>query len=120
MNMLADENIEAPIIARLRADGHVVTAIAESHPGIPDTEVLQLAAHLQVILVTSDKDFGDLIFLRRLQAPIGLILIRLPETFTAMQKAHIVSNVVQTYTVQLAGAFTVISLNGVRMTSLPT
>ena len=119
MNILADENNEAPIISRLRTDGHVVTAIAETHPGIADPEVLQIAVHLHVLLLTSDKDFGDLIFLRRLQAPMGLMLLRLSETIPITQRADIISSVVQTYAAQLAGAFTVISRTGVRVTPLP-
>jgi predicted nuclease of predicted toxin-antitoxin system len=120
MNILADENIEFLVISRLRADGHVVTAIAETSPGVPDTEVLQLAVQLQVLLLTSNKDFGDLLFLRRLQSPLGIILLRLPETITTAQKAVIVSGVLRTYAAQLAGAFTVVSPSGVRIIPLPT
>jgi hypothetical protein len=68
---------------------------------------------------TGDKDFGDLIFLRRLQAPIGLILVRLPETISAIQKAAIVADVLQTYATQIVGALTVISPHGVRIAALP-
>lgn len=119
MNLLADENIEAPIISRLRADGHVVTSIAETQPGITDMQVLQIANQLQILLLTGDKDFGDLIFLQRLRAPPGIILLRLPETLPTSQKAEIVSGVFQAYATQLVNAFSVISHAGVRITPFP-
>jgi predicted nuclease of predicted toxin-antitoxin system len=119
MNILADENVEQPIIVRLRAEGHQVIAIAETQPGIPDTEVLQQAVQAQLFLLTGDKDFGDLLFLQRRQAPQGVILVRLPDTLTSQQKATIVADVLRLHAPQLLGAFTVISQNGVRLTPLP-
>jgi predicted nuclease of predicted toxin-antitoxin system len=103
VNILADENIEAPSKARLRLDGHIVTAISAAYPGISDTAVLQRAIQLQVLLVTGDNDFGDLLFLWRLQAPIGLILTRLPESMTASQKADVISEVLYTHAARLVG-----------------
>jgi hypothetical protein len=40
MNLLADENVDSPIVARLRADGHDEVYVAELDPGIPDDPVL--------------------------------------------------------------------------------
>lgn len=40
MNLLADESVDHPIVDRLRADGHVVVAVAEMAPGIDDDMVL--------------------------------------------------------------------------------
>ena len=43
MNLLADEDVDGPIVAHLRRDGHAVLYIAEMEPGIADEEILRKA-----------------------------------------------------------------------------
>ena len=59
----------------LRAAGHEVLFIAESSPGIDDTEVLDLARREKALLPTAVKDFGELI-LRNHEPHFGVLLIR--------------------------------------------
>ncbi|KYF50440.1 hypothetical protein BE08_17255 [Sorangium cellulosum] len=59
--ILADENIAAPIVERLRADGVTVLQVAEIAPTVADSEVLRLAAEHDAIVLTGDKDFGELV-----------------------------------------------------------
>lgn len=61
MRIVADENIEMPIISYLRQQGHQVVAIAEEHSGISEEQVLSRATTEQAILLTSDHDFGQMI-----------------------------------------------------------
>lgn len=76
MKFLGDENLDWQIVERLRLDGHEVLYVVEMQPGIPDDKVLNLANNESAILLTSDKDFGELVFrLRRIAA--GVVLIRL-------------------------------------------
>ncbi|MCF7732047.1 MAG: DUF5615 family PIN-like protein, partial [Akkermansiaceae bacterium] len=42
MKLLADENLDLSIVARLREAGHQVLAVAEMEPGISDDVVLGL------------------------------------------------------------------------------
>ena len=60
MNLVADENIDRSIVERLRSDGHTVTWITELSPGISDEVVLREAVTRSAVLVTEDKDFGEL------------------------------------------------------------
>ena len=62
MKFLADENIDKPIVERLRGDGHSLFYIVEMQPGISDDEVLRLANQQEAVLLTADKDFGELVF----------------------------------------------------------
>ena len=62
MNLLADENINQQIVDRLRQDGHVVWYVVEMDPGISDDVVLDLANREGALLLTGDKDFGELVF----------------------------------------------------------
>src|SRR5687767_3136490 len=62
MDILADERVDGPVVIRLRKDGHNVQYVAEMDPGIADKEVLRLASDETTLLLTADKDFGELIF----------------------------------------------------------
>jgi predicted nuclease of predicted toxin-antitoxin system len=73
VRLLADENIPLAAVRALRAAGHDVAAIAEDESGLPDRAVLERAVSEQRILLTSDRDFGALIYRSRFPAPPGLI-----------------------------------------------
>ena len=62
MNLVADEGVERQIVEQLRQNGHTVIYVAELAPSISDDQVLQQANERQAILVTVDKDFGELVF----------------------------------------------------------
>jgi predicted nuclease of predicted toxin-antitoxin system len=62
MNLLANESVDRPIVERLRRDGHDVVYVADLSPSITDDEVLQQANNGNALLVTADKDFGELVF----------------------------------------------------------
>ena len=62
MNLVADECVPRPVIEQLRADGHTVTWIGDSHPGIGDADVLAFALQAGAPLLTIDTDFGELVF----------------------------------------------------------
>ncbi|BBD67296.1 hypothetical protein NIES4072_54110 [Nostoc commune NIES-4072] len=107
MKFLADENLDRQIVERLRLDGHETLYVVEMEPGIPDDEVLNLANNEGAILLTSDKDFGELVFrLRRIAT--GVVLIRL-FGLSANDRAEIVANAINQHADELLGAFTVIS-----------
>ena len=62
MKILADENIEGEMVDALRRAGHTISDIKETKPGIEDTDVLTIATDLDSILLSNDKDFGELIY----------------------------------------------------------
>lgn len=113
MKLLADEGIDAAVVARLRSAGHEVTYIAELDPGIDDEQVLTLATAEAAVLLTADKDFGELVFRRR-QVTAGVLLVRLPG-LAPVRKAALVNLVVNRYQDQLLGAFAVIRPGSVRV-----
>jgi predicted nuclease of predicted toxin-antitoxin system len=61
---LADECVAAPLVASLRSFGHDVLYVAEAAAGLSDVDVITLATREKRILLTEDKDFGDLVFRR--------------------------------------------------------
>ena len=110
---IADENVDAPIVKRLRGDGHDVVSVAELAPGIDDDQVLQLANDQQRILLTSDHDFGELVF-RLGRSTSGIVLLRL-HGLTADRKADITSASIRAHATKLARNFTVIAPDSIRI-----
>ena len=113
MIFLADEGVDKPIVTALRSAGFDVVYILETHPAANDDFILALAHSQKRVLITQDKDFGELVY-RLKQVHYGVILIRL-QGFSSKVKAEITTSVIIKYQSELIGAFTVIQYNGVRI-----
>jgi predicted nuclease of predicted toxin-antitoxin system len=79
VRFLADESCDFSVVRALRAAGHDVLAVADSWGGASDSEVIERARADQRILLTEDKDFGQLVF-AALAGSAGVILIRYPSS----------------------------------------
>jgi len=90
-----------------------VVYVAEMDPGIEDETVLATANERDALLVTADKDFGELIF-RQGRIAKGIVLVRFPG-LSAEEKAAAVSKAVELHADELAGAFSVITPGQVRI-----
>ena len=77
MEFLAEESCDFAVVRALRTEGHDVAAVAEWIGGAPDDRVIAMALASDRILLTEDKDFGQLVYAHRLKSR-GVILIRLP------------------------------------------
>ena len=78
MRILADENFPRLIVEALRAAGHDVAWIRAEAPGSTDEQVLARAGTDHRLLLTFDKDFGELALRRGLAGSQGIVLFRLP------------------------------------------
>lgn len=76
--LAGQRKLSPPSVAVLRASGHDVRYIAESHGGDDDTDVLTLAREEGRWLVTFDRDYGELLFARNHAPPPVVILLRVP------------------------------------------
>lgn len=115
---LADENIPSHAIAFLRRCGEDVLAIAETSPGATDQRVLALACDQDRILLSFDRDHGDLIFNRGAVPPRAIVYLRLyPPQPEALE--GILSGLISLGKDALDGQFTVISPGGMRQRPLP-
>ena len=97
MRLLADENIEALAVAKLRAVGNDVIWAKESSPSLADPSLLQQATQEQRTLITHDKDYGDLIVRDGTPAPFGVILFRIHEDIAPEEKSDLISGTVATW-----------------------
>jgi predicted nuclease of predicted toxin-antitoxin system len=73
---VADENIARQIVDALRLAGHTVVWAVEAAPGDDDPDILALANSHNAILITDDKDFGELVVHQR-RPVLGVMLLRL-------------------------------------------
>jgi predicted nuclease of predicted toxin-antitoxin system len=117
MQLLADENFPGDAVNALRQLGNDVAWVREDSPGISDIQVLDRAQHESRILITFDKDFGELAFRYGLPASCGIILFRI----STPSPGHVSSLAVAALRQRedWAGHFSVIEDSRIRMTPLP-
>ena len=107
MKIIADEGIDRQIVERLRQDGHTIWYVAEMEPGISDDKVFEIAGQENAILLTADKDFGELV-VRQGIVMTGVILIRLAG-LSLQKKADIVSLFIGNHIQELERSFSVVT-----------
>lgn len=116
MRFLANENVPLSVVKGLREDGHDTAWIREDAPGSPDDRVLDRAVREDRILLTFDKDFGELVFLRGAEGSRGVVLCRgpgaSPEETASFVRAAIASRS------DWAGHFSVVERGRIRMRAL--
>jgi predicted nuclease of predicted toxin-antitoxin system len=88
LRWLADECVDAGLVSHLRAAEHDVVYMAEVAPAADDGRVLIWARAEQRILLTEDKDFGDLVF-RRGQTVPSIVLLRVDSTMHALKEVRL-------------------------------
>lgn len=116
MRLLANENIPLDAVTALRADGHDVAWIAEDAPSITDDAVLARASAESRVLVTMDKDFGELAFRAGLPAASGIVLARVPPVPSLV--AEVLVRELRAGA-DFTGKFVVIEVGNVRVRPLP-
>jgi len=116
MRVLADENFPRPAGEVLRKAGWDVFLIAEECPGASDEEAAALCADQQRILLTFDKDFGELVFRRGLPVGSGVVLFRIAPD-SPEEAANVVLSLVESQP-ELNGSFCVVTRNRIRVRPL--
>jgi len=113
MKFIADEGVDSQIVNKLREHGHDFLYVVEFDAGASDSDILNFANQEDRILMTRDKDFGELVFrLKKIHS--GIILNRLFQ-LDSDKKAEIVMEVVNKYMEELLGSYTVIQPGRVRI-----
>jgi predicted nuclease of predicted toxin-antitoxin system len=111
--LYCDEGVDHEVVARFRTAGFETHYVAELSPRLPDELVLQEANALGALLITMDKDFGELVF-RMGQISTGVLLVRLHE-LTPSERAEVVCAAVLAHQDELPGAFSVLSASKLRI-----
>jgi predicted nuclease of predicted toxin-antitoxin system len=118
VRLLADENIPGEAVAALRAAGHDVAWIRVDQPGSADRDVLARAQQENRVLLTFDKDFGELAWRERLPAACGVVLFRFPMPAPTAVGRVIVD--IMNARADWPGHFSVVEVDRIRMRPLPS
>lgn len=113
MKFLTDENIGFEVIKSLRAIGFDIKSILETNRGVDDETVLSIANKENRILITTDKDFGELVYINKL-VHRGVILLRLKND-SSENKFKVLKSLFETRLEELEKAFTVVTEKKVRI-----
>jgi predicted nuclease of predicted toxin-antitoxin system len=73
--IIFDENIERYWINLNQSFGYPSISIAEMFPGITDRQIVEIVKSNKGLLITEDKDFGELIFAYSI-THVSVILLR--------------------------------------------
>ncbi len=117
MNFLANENFPVASIRRLRDAGHDVASVIEETPGEKDRDVLKKAYESNRIILTFDRDYGELIYRHKSFIPSGLVYFRFTP-HTPEEPAEILLNILEKGKASLSGKFTVVERGRIRQKTL--
>lgn len=113
MKLLADENLDNEIIMQLRKLNFDVVSIREFYSGYDDFYVLEISFNENRILITEDKDFGELVN-KYEQNHCGIILLRLQD-ISREDKIKLTVESVKNYINEFPLNFTVITSKSIRI-----
>lgn len=113
---LANENIPFPSIRILREHGIFIKSIAENSPGISDADVIAFARNEELIIITQDSDYGELIFKYGIDFTSGVIYFR--NTFkTPFELGEILLEMIN-QNIDFKSKFTTVDNNQIRQRNL--
>jgi predicted nuclease of predicted toxin-antitoxin system len=118
MRLLANENFPLASVTRLRRAEHDVVAVIQDSPGAKDPQVLTRAAHEQRIILTFDRDYGELIYRLRQPSPFGVAYFRYDPAYPEEPAEHLLQ-LLTVFQLDLAHRFTVIERDRIRQRPLP-
>lgn len=118
MQFLANENFPMFSVNKLRDTGYSVIAISQLMPGAKDERVLEYANSNSQIILTFDRDYGELIYKQGLPLPEGIIYLRFIP-LTPEEPADLILTLLANQHIYLQGRFTIVRRNNVRQRPLP-
>ena len=116
MGFLVDECVDASLVAALRGAGHDVVSVQEASLASDDDAVMALAHQENRILLTEDKDLGELAFRRRLVVP-GVALLRIDPRFRHRKWPRLLATLESLHD-RLVGHYTFVHVDKVRIRPL--
>ncbi len=117
MDFLANENFPLSSIRLLREAGHHIVSIIQEAPGSKDEDILRRAQTEKLIILTFDRDYGELIYRHHAFPPAGVVYFRFAPS-TPAEPSQILINLMHEVHLTLKDKFTIIERGRVRQRSL--
>ncbi|HWP91821.1 MAG TPA: DUF5615 family PIN-like protein [Thermodesulfobacteriota bacterium] len=117
MDFIANENFPLFSIRLLRNAGHNVASIIEETPGATDSDIIKRAQKEKRIVLTFDRDYGELIYRHRAFFTEGVVYFRFDPS-TPEEPAKVLLKVLEEGKVALLGKFTIIERGRIRQRAL--
>ncbi|MEW5920430.1 MAG: DUF5615 family PIN-like protein [Bacillota bacterium] len=117
LSFLADVNVEKMIIETIKEFYYDVKCVSEIKPNMLDEDVIKLANFEKRVLITNDKDFGELIYRQNLLSS-GVIMFRI-KGHNTREKINIFRKLLLSYNDKLCGYLVIITVKRFRFIVLP-
>ena len=105
LKFLIDVGVGKGIESYLREEGYDTKAVRDIDPRMADHEIIRLAASEHRMVVTMDKDFGELVYHSSMKH-CGVLLLRL-EDATGAEKLQIIKHIIENYRSSIVDCFCV-------------
>jgi len=112
MRFIVDECTGPAVASWLKDNGHEVFSVYDEARGMSDNDIIQKAHKEEWILITNDKDFGEMVYRDR-RFHRGVILLRLEDERSA-SKIRVLSRLLESYSDRISGIFLVVTEQRVR------
>lgn len=116
MKWLADENFPYPSFHLLLQHGLDVIHVGTDFPSITDARVLEICREESRILLTFDRDYGDLIFRQKMVPPPGVVYFRIREYTPKTVGIELIDLIA--HGLKAEGQFTVVKETGIKQRPL--
>lgn len=113
MEFLANENFPKPSIQLLLNKGYDVYSVSDMLSGISDLEVISFAVKKKQIILTFDKDYGEIIFKSKILNPVSVIFFRFKGS-SPEDAGSILLDLIESKKMAFENSFTVIEKNSIR------
>ena len=113
MKLLANENFPYKSIYYLKEKGYDVLSIGMDNPSILDSEIMKIAINEERIIMTFDRDYGELIFRHNYKFEQEVIYLRL-DKYQPHEPGLIIEEIITNKEIDLTGTLTVVDKNGIR------
>jgi predicted nuclease of predicted toxin-antitoxin system len=117
MKIVVDVGVGKAVERWLASQNLDVVAVRDLDPGMADIAILALAAAEQRLVITMDKDFGELI-VRSGQLHAGVLLLRLADA-DSQEKLRVVQQIFALHRNALPGNYCIYHKDKLRIRQLP-
>jgi predicted nuclease of predicted toxin-antitoxin system len=105
LRFLVDLGVSVKVEEYLKREGFLVKSVREINPRMHDTEILKIASREHLMVITMDKDFGELVY-NSGQQHSGVLILRL-DNANGQEKVEVVKEILSEYAEKIVGNFCV-------------